>query len=459
LNRLVVRLLAASALALVVALATAGVIAHQQATREFNRFLDRRRAAIERRVGPFLLAYHERFGWLGVQDVVQQLATSAGDRIVLLSPDLTVIADSQPGQPPPAGVPPLRILIRSPRGLVGTVVIYPGAGPPPGRRPTFGHELGRTLVLAACFGFLAALAVSLLVSRGIARPIEAVTRAARRMARGELDQRVPEGGPGEVGELATAFNAMAEAVSRQNRLRQDMVADVAHELRTPLTVMRGYIEALRDGVTPPDAETLSVIHGEAVHLQQLVDDLQDLALAEAQQMELHVEPLSLGELTASVAAGFRLPAEAKAIDLKVEAEPDLPPVEADARRIGQVVRNLLANAVAHTPEGGRIEVGCRRAAAAPDPPAPARPEVEVFVRDSGPGIAHEDQALVFERFYRADRSRARATGGAGLGLTIARRLIEAHGGSIGLTSRPGEGSTFWFRLPAAAPAGLADAAG
>jgi signal transduction histidine kinase len=448
-NRLLVRLLAASALSLAVALTTAGVIAHQRATAEFDRYLAARRLAVEQRVGPFLLAYHARFGWAGASAELEQLAAGSGDRIVLQAPGGGTIADSAPGQPLPAGVRPLRIDLVTDRPL-GSVWIYPGAGPAPNRRvPPLSRQLGESLALAAAFGFLAALGVSLLMARGIARPIEAVTRAARRMALGQLDQRVPESGPGEVGELAAAFNAMAEAVSRSSRLRQDMVADVAHELRTPLTVMRGYIEALRDGVAPPDSENLGVIHAEAVHLQRLVEDLQELALAEAQQIDLQLETLSLEDLAQSVASGFRLAAEAKAVELDVEAEPGLPAVRADPRRIGQVLRNLLANAVAHTPAGGRITVGCRLAAGEAPPgrsKAPAA-EVEVFVRDSGPGVAAEDQPWVFERFYRADRSRARATGGAGLGLTIARRLVEAHGGTIGLESDPGRGSTFWFRLP------------
>jgi signal transduction histidine kinase len=214
---------------------------------------------------------------------------------------------------------------------------------------------------------------------------------------------------------------------------------VAHELRTPLTNIRGYLEALRDGVVEPERTVIDSLHEEAMLLSHLVDDLQELSLAEAGGLTLERQPVVLADVVDRAIGAVRPRAEAEGIALRVDLSEDLPLVDVDPRRIGQVLRNLLDNGLTHTGPGGEIVVN-----------AHAENEwVEVSVRDTGAGIAVEDLPYVFERFYRADRSRSRATGGAGLGLAIAKQLVEAHGGRIEVESEIGRGTRFTFTLPVA----------
>jgi signal transduction histidine kinase len=241
----------------------------------------------------------------------------------------------------------------------------------------------------------------------------------------------------EIGELATAFNAMADGLSRQEQLRRNIVSDVAHELRTPLSNIRGYLEAIQDGLTTPSPELINSLHEEAMLLNRLVDDLQDLALAEAGQLQLRPVPVNLETIILGALTALQPRMKEKAIHLTTDLAPQLPNLEVDPERIGQVLRNLLANAITYTPEGGSITLRA----------APCPKGVEVWVQDNGIGIAQEHLKNVFERFYRADESRSRATGGAGLGLAIVRQLVQAHGGEINIESVLGAGTTVKFTLP------------
>jgi signal transduction histidine kinase len=297
------------------------------------------------------------------------------------------------------------------------------------------QALGMALVVAG----LAALLLTAALSRRIIRPVEELTLAAQAMATGDLGRRVAVGAPDEIGTLGRAFNSMADSLQRVEGLRRTLVGDVAHELRTPLTNIRGYLEALRDGVARPDARMIDSLHEEALLLNRLIDDLQDLALAEAGQLRLQREPAALGAVVERALSAARPRMEAKGVSCAHALPPDLPPVMIDAERVGQVLRNLLNNALTHTPAGGTISVAAQVEGEM----------VAVSVCDTGCGIAADDLPLIFERFYRADRSRNRATGGAGLGLTIVRQLAEAHGGGVRVTSEPGQGSCFTFTLPAA----------
>jgi signal transduction histidine kinase len=218
---------------------------------------------------------------------------------------------------------------------------------------------------------------------------------------------------------------MLAELSRTEELRRNLVGDVAHELRTPLTNIRGYVEGISDGVMQPDAETLTSIRGEIHLLTRLIEDLQDLALVESGQMQLKVRSCDLGDLIKDASLAVHPQAQAKSISLEVDEACRLP-IQADAQRVSQVLCNLLVNAITHTPTGGRVQVS---------------------VKDDGPGIAAEDQPYVFERFFRVDKSRSRATGGVGLGLTITRRLVEAHQGQIEVISQAGQGAEFRFTLP------------
>jgi signal transduction histidine kinase len=231
---------------------------------------------------------------------------------------------------------------------------------------------------------------------------------------------------------------MADDLERTEKLRRNMVADIAHELRTPLSNLSGYLEAISDGVLQPDKATVSSLSEEAATLSHLVADLQELSLADAGELKLTRRPEDMKQLIEQAVAAQQSGAAVKGLTVRAEVPAGLPEVNVDAHRIGQVLRNLLDNAVAHTPGGGSITV---TAAGADD-------ELKIMVTDTGEGIPPEDLPNIFERFYRVDRSRTRSTGGTGLGLTITRRLVEAHGGRIEAESEPGRGSTFIITLPA-----------
>jgi signal transduction histidine kinase len=284
-----------------------------------------------------------------------------------------------------------------------------------------------------------AILVTLGMSDRILRPIERLTAAAQRMEKGDLSVRVPVDSQDEIGKLAHAFNAMASSLAMQEQLRRNLVSDVAHELRTPLTNLRGYLEAVRDGLIQPDAGLIDNLYEETMLLNRLVSDLHELAQAEAGQLNLVRRPVRVDEIVHRVAEAFNWQVESKGLTLRVDVPADLPLVDVDPERIGQVLRNLLSNAILHTPAGGEIDIVARAGGK----------WVTVAVKDTGEGIPPEHLPFVFDRFYRVDKSRSRLTGGVGLGLAIAKQLVEAHGGDIHVESRVGEGSTFTFTLPIA----------
>jgi signal transduction histidine kinase len=286
---------------------------------------------------------------------------------------------------------------------------------------------------------LVGLLLTYFLSRSILRPVDELTAAARAMEKGDLSQRVTVRSKGELGELANAFNAMAEGLTRLEQLRQNMVTDVAHELRTPLSNVRGYLEALRDGVVEPTAETIASVHEEAMLLNRLVDDLQELAMAEAGQLKLVRQPVDLKVVAEKAIQSLKAQAAEKDVIMEICLPDDLPLVEADAERLGQVLRNLLKNAIFNTPSGGKITIQARIVDS----------QVEVSVQDNGLGISAEHLPYVFERFYRVDQSRARSTGGAGLGLAIVKQLVEAQGGQVGIDSQVNIGTRITFTSPIA----------
>jgi signal transduction histidine kinase len=317
----------------------------------------------------------------------------------------------------------------------GLTVSLPGL---PG--DAFSKRVTQSLLIAAAGAVIAALLLAWLLARHIVLPVERLTSAARGMAAGDLQQRVIVSARDEIGDLATAFNVMADSRSHLDELRQNLVNDVAHELRAPLANLQGYLEVLRDGLTPATPEVIAILHDESLLLNRLVADLQELALAEAGELPLNREPRSIDTSIAFAIDAIRPQAEANQLTL-IESAPDsLPKVLVDDARLSQVLRNLLRNALAHTPAGGSIEV--RAECALPG-------EVAVSVHDSGKGIPAEHLPFVFERFYRVDPSRTRSTGGSGLGLAIVKHLVEAHGGRISVTSQSGAGTTFTFTLPIA----------
>jgi len=279
--------------------------------------------------------------------------------------------------------------------------------------------------------------LSVLLATRMVRPVRALTDAAQRMRGGDTAARVAVRGGGEVGQLAAAFNEMAAHLDRMERQRKDMVSDVSHELRTPLSNVRGWLEAAEDGVVDLDPKLTASLVEETMTLQRVVDDLQELALADAGKLRLHPEPVDLADLLDQLATAHRGRAEAAGVRLTVTADGDLETV-ADPVRLRQALGNLVANAVRYTPEGGAVALRAYREGAS----------VVAEVADTGVGIDAEQLPYVFDRFWRVEKSRSRSTGGSGLGLPIARNLVEAHGGTLTAASTPGQGSTFTVRLPA-----------
>lgn len=312
--------------------------------------------------------------------------------------------------------------------------------------PGFDLSPANTAKIAGTAALVLALTVgaSVLAGARLVRPLLALTSAAQRMRDGADTTPVRVAADNEIGRLAATFNDMSAHRSRLEAQRKAMVSDVAHELRTPLSNIRGWLEAVQDGVAEPDPAFISSLHEEAMQLQHIIDDLQDLAQADAGALRLHLEPVRVAELLAQVAAAHQTHAETAGVALTVCAPPQdrpVPGLTADPVRVRQAVGNLVSNAVRHTPAGGRVTL---RAYGSPSGDA-----VLVDVTDTGVGIPPEDLAHVFDRFWRGEKSRSRRTGGSGLGLAIVRKLTEAHGGTASATSSPGKGSVFTLRLPTA----------
>ena len=387
--------------------------------------------------------YLDNGTWDGVQSMVQDTARVSGTHIILVAANGTVVADSagellgmnytNPQQSP------IQLTLGS--ETLGEVYIISNPEAEEYLAPflRLSASINRSLLLGGSVAIGIALLLTFVLSRRMTSPIGSLARAARRLGHGDLSQRVHLHGEGEVAALGQAFNSMAVDLEYAEQLRRNMVADVAHELRTPLSNIQGYLEAIRDGVIEPDAAAIHSLNEEASLLSRLVNELQELSLAEAGELKLVYQTEDIASLVKQAAPPWQRQMAAKEISLSLDLPDNLPPVTMDWQRVNEVLHNLLENAVAHTPRGGSINVS-----------ASARGKwVEVTVTDTGEGIPAEDLPHIFERFYRVDKSRARATGGSGLGLTIARRLVEAHGGTITVESRLGKGSRFSFTIPVA----------
>lgn len=290
---------------------------------------------------------------------------------------------------------------------------------------------------------LVTVTVTTLAGVRLVRPLRELTDAARRVEGGAVGSRVKVTGSDELGRLASAFNSMSERREQLEAVRTNMVSDVAHELRTPLSNIRGWLEGAQDGVVPHGDQLVSSLLEEALLLQHLIDDLRDLSAADAGELRLNLAPVAVADLLAHTATAHHAAAESAGVDLRVEAHGNGAEVEADQVRLRQALGNLVANALRHTPAGGAVSLRTQ----------PAGDEVLIEVADTGSGIAAEELPHVFDRFWRADKSRSRETGGSGLGLSIVRKLLEAHGGTVTARSTEYEGSVFTLRLPRVPPDG------
>jgi two-component system OmpR family sensor kinase/two-component system sensor histidine kinase BaeS len=395
--------------------------------------------------------------WSGVQERLTQigrdLRLAPAQRLVLIDPQGQVVASSRPEIALPPAPPQVSygqaddgsliqtLPIEHNGRVVGSLMISLG-----GRGGASGPFFDRGRVLQGFASAALALAAILLglaaiFSRRISQPLRQLTFAARSLAGGDMGVRVGASSVREIGELAGAFNRMAESLVRADQQRRQLTADVAHELRTPLSIIKGRLEGIQDGVYRPDSGQIDGLLGEVALLERLIEDLRLLALAEAGQLPLYPELVEPADLLRAAARSFAPQAAERGVALELAVPADLPDLQLDPQRIAQVLGNLVGNALRHTPAGGSV---CLSAVAADD-------AVTFAVRDSGVGIEPADLPHIFDRFYRADRSRTRSSGGAGLGLAIARRMVEAHGGVIWAESTPGLGTTVSFRLPTVEP--------
>lgn len=298
--------------------------------------------------------------------------------------------------------------------------------------------LNRILIIIAGTAFVLAIIVGSLVARRFARPILKTVETAGLIAGGQYDARVPDtDNTREIHLLTTSINHLGESLSRQEALRRQLTADVAHELRTPLTTLQTHMEAMIEGIWEPTVERLKSSHDEIRRLGMLVKDLEQLARADSDLMHLEKSEVMLNSLAAHIVASFE--AQLREKKLTAEIHGQCKPIQADRDRLSQVMINLLSNAIKFTPEGGHIDISF----------ADTADGVQFVVADTGTGIPEEEQPLIFERFYRADKSRNRMTGGSGIGLAIVKGIVTAHGGTVSVKSSAGQGSTFIITLPCA----------
>lgn len=303
----------------------------------------------------------------------------------------------------------------------------------------FLQRTSRVILLGVGMATVMALLLGSVLARTLSQPIRALTEATRAMAQGALGTQVDIRSKDELGELGNAFNQMSTDLARSLQTRRQMTADIAHDLRTPLSVILGYTEALNDGKFQGDPAIYGILHDEAQHLSRLIDDLRMLSLADAGELPLQRYAIPPHELLERTAAAHRVKAEEKDVHLTVAAPADLPRVNVDPERMQQVLGNLVSNALRYTPAGGEISLLG----------AAENGHVTLRVQDSGSGIKPDDLPFIFERFYRGDRSRSNTLNESGLGLPIAKSLVEMHQGTINVASNLGEGTTFTISLPVA----------
>ena len=453
------KLMAAFALVVLVSVGGVTLIAGQTTTTEFRQYMFGG-AGPDQLVAQLADYYAQNGSWSGIQALVSGSSMTSGRgtmrgwigssrRIIVTDAQGNVVADS--GGTPGGRVSSSQLSRGAPITVsgqrVGTLIASGGGGSGGMMSGMIGapeqdflDRVNRAVLLAGLAAGVVALLLGFIVFRGITAPLNRLTRAAHAVAEGDLAQRVQIRTGDEIAELGTAFNTMASNLQREEQLRREMTADIAHELRTPLSVIQGNLEAVLDGVYPPDAEHIQPALDQAQLLARLVEDLRTLALAEGGQLSLDRQPTDVAELVKRVVASFEPKAADRRVTLSVDAPSSLPRIRADGQRIAQVLTNLLGNALRYTPQDGRADV---RLSAQPE-------SILATVSDNGPGIAAEDLPHIFDRFYRADKSRSRdprSGEGSGLGLAIARSIVEAHGGRIWAESETGQGTTIAFTLP------------
>jgi two-component system OmpR family sensor kinase/two-component system sensor histidine kinase BaeS len=395
-----------------------------------------------------LEAYYQGHGnWEGVQTLLPQgprapmnmeqnewfdsLLLDADGRVILdhglpVSPRLGELYRPMPDE----SLVPLRVNSR----IVGTLIVT--------RQPSGFDVLSSLLIpfgtTTVFLGILTVL-IGLLLSRRLINPLAEVIAASHAMTTGNLGARVKVQGPDDLQMLSDSFNQMAVSLEKNDRDQRNLIADIAHELRTPLSIIQGKLEGIVDGIYPSDQAHIQPILNETRQLEHLITDLDVLAQADSNQLKFALMNVNLADLAGNSIKLFEAEASEKKITVKLRTTRNTPPVTGDPQRISQVINNLLGNAIRYIPEKGKVEVDVH----------PVEDGVELTVSDNGPGIPESELPEIFNRFWRGDKSRARVSGGAGLGLAIARQFVEIQSGRIYAVNRPGGGLTVGFVLPAA----------
>ncbi|MGI2336551.1 MAG: ATP-binding protein [Dehalogenimonas sp.] len=468
---------AALVLVAVMAVAIMAILINQYTKSEFQTYVSANPSFSEAVSNTLAVYYLQNDkSWDGVEEIIPPLLAFNGDRLVLADTSGFIVADTA-GEL--AGTPVSQtgltgayyVELFRPRTIIGQYYYIAGhtggsggmgsgmgsgmgGGPGAGNTGSgstvvitnaeedFLTQTNRWLWISGGLAVAAAIVIAGILAAQISQPLRALNAGARELAAGNLSHRVEVKSGDETGRLAESFNIMADGLERSEQSRKRLLADVAHELRTPLTVINGTVDAMIDGVLPTDERQLGIIKEESVLLTRLIADLRDLSMAEAGQLKLDLSPIDLGDLACRKMDQFRPLAEAKEITLHCQNPGQLPPISGDWVRLEQVLANLLSNALRHTPDGGRISLEL----------APGQlgnhPAVTISLSDTGEGMNPEALNHIFDRFYRVEDSRSRLEGGAGLGLSIVKQMVLAHGGKVSVQSQPNKGTMFTIILPA-----------
>ncbi len=452
------RLILSFALISLVSIASVVLIARQANTREVNTFMMHgNMVGLEDLASTLENYYQANQGWQGVASLVRGPGSGRGmggmmgaggpgvgmmnQRLRLADASGNVLADTASSQPSGslsqselAGAIPLLSNGRT----VGYLMAEGGFAFNPGAQTDLLNRLNRAALISAGAAGLLSLLLAFGLTYPLLQPIQELTQAARALAGGDLSRRVPSGGSSELSRLGDAFNQMAASLQQAEESRRAMTADIAHELRNPLAVQRAHLEALQDGIYPLTPDNLQPVLDQNQMLTRLVEDLRTLALADSGALSLEPIPTNTGVLLERLVERFRPQADAQ----QVQMDLDLPPAKVkevviDPGRTEQILSNLVSNALRYTPQGGVVKIRVEQSAYS----------LCIRVSDTGPGIPPEALPHLFERFYRADRSRSRSEGGTGLGLAIARQLAEAQGGALTAENQAGGGAVFCLTLP------------
>ncbi len=428
---------------LVVSLFSTGIIVvftRAATNREFDKFVNNQYEADL--VDQLTTYYKENQTWVGVEKTFSR--DHNGDRPPFFSIAGTsgkvIVAgmDRHPKEIVSAGELKAGTQIQVNGEAVGILLL----NTPPDKNPLeaeFLRRLSQSIYLSAIGTLILAFILGAILSGTITRPIRELTKATHDMAGGKFGQQVPVRSRDEIGELASSFNKMNDDLARSFNLRKQMTADIAHELRTPLSLIIGHAEAVHDGVLPASKENFEIIREEAERLEQLVNDLRTLSLADAGELSVDFQPVEINKFLGDIQSHYMVPFNQKRIALNFEPDPVILQANLDPIRFSQVLTNILDNALRYTPEEGRVDMAVKQNG----------DQVEIIIQDSGEGVTREDAAHLFDRFYRADASRTRDSeaGGSGLGLAIAKSIVEMHKGKIWAESEIGNGLKVVIQLP------------